>query len=78
MSLTLDEKMVQALPPDGSDESLCHGVGFRGPEWGLDDPDALRSKDLVERARELGVSVADQEPDALKLTACRQVPGLLG
>ena len=31
-----DEKMVEALGPDGANEALGIGVGVRGPERGLD------------------------------------------
>jgi hypothetical protein len=56
-----DEKPIEALSTCGADEAFGDGVGARGPDRGLDDPDVFRDKDVVEGEGELGVAVADQE-----------------
>ena len=50
MPLIDDEKMVEALGPDGANEALGIGVGVRGPERGLENLGTFGSKDLVEAA----------------------------
>ena len=37
----------------------------RGPDWRANDPNTLRTEDLVETGRELGVAIPDQELDRL-------------
>src|ERR1039458_244610 len=75
-----DKKPIEALSTYGADEAFGDGVRARGPDRGLNDPDAFRDEDSVEGEGELGVAVADQElgrrcslgePEA-------EVPGLLG
>jgi hypothetical protein len=61
-----DQDPVEALSADGADEALGDRVGLRRFDRGADDLDALGTEDLVERAAELGVVVADQE-------ACRDL-----
>jgi len=58
-----DQHALEALPADRADEALGEGVGPWRSNRRADDPDPLRSEDLVEPGRELGVAVAHQEPD---------------
>ena len=55
---TPDQYPVQALLPDGSHPSLGDRVGVRCLDRRLYDLDAIRGKDVVERAGELAVAVA--------------------
>jgi hypothetical protein len=75
-----DEHPVQALAPDGVDESLREGVGPRRPDGRLDHRDALRGEDGVEGRSELGVSVSNEELDCrCLLDECHaEVSGPLG
>jgi hypothetical protein len=63
MALPEDQEVVQALPPHRLYEALGKGVGLRGADRGTDDAHALGPKHLIERARELGVAIADEEAD---------------
>jgi hypothetical protein len=58
-----DQKVVKALSTDGPDPAFGDGVGVGRSNRRADDPETGRSPDIVERSGELGVSVADQEPD---------------
>ena len=80
MSLAADEQPVQALGPGCPHEPLGERVRSGRPHGCEDDPGADRPHHLVEGTDELGVTVADQEPDgsALVLEGDYQVPGLLG
>jgi hypothetical protein len=77
---TPDEGPVEALGPDGLDHTFRVGVRVRSPDRGADHPHPLRPQDRVERARELRVPVADEEPDgaAASVEPERQVARLLG
>ena len=44
----------------------ANAFAFRGPDRGLDDLHPFGPEDLVEKTGELGIPVADEEPDALK------------
>lgn len=59
---THDQHAIQALPADRPHETLGDGVGPRSPDRGPDDSDSLRSEDLVEAGRELGISVSNEPP----------------
>ena len=63
---------VRSSPP--------HGVRPGCPDRGLDDPDAVGSKDGVEGGCELGVAVTDKELDGVRLVGelHREVASLLG
>ena len=73
------EHSVQTFTPDSAHEALSEGVGTGSPNRGSDGPDAIGGEDLVESGCELGVAIANQEPDR----SCTlgefigQVPGLL-
>ena len=56
------------------------GVGSRCPHRCLDDPDVDGGEDGVERGGELGVAIADKEPDAAPgvVEIHAEVAGLLG
>ncbi len=58
-----DQDPVEAVAADGSDPTFGERVRFRRPERCANDLDALASKDVVEGAAELAVSVADEEAD---------------
>jgi len=75
-----DEHAIKALPSDSADEAFSEGVGTRSSDRRADDPNALGAEDLVEAGRELGVPVADQEPDRLRALGefMGEIPGLLG
>lgn len=63
MASAEDRPSIEILTTHRSDEALGEGVGPRCLDLGANDPDALRSNDLVEGRGELGISVLDQEPD---------------
>ena len=63
MPPTQDQRPVGALGPDSLYHPLGIGVGIGGPDRSRDDPCSLRAEDLVEGTDELGVPVADEEPD---------------
>jgi hypothetical protein len=64
-----DQDSVETFTPDAADPAL--GVRFRPwrSDWGLDQPESLRTKDLVDGGREFAVAVADQDPMPLPLLA---------
>src|ERR1022692_5195920 len=74
-----DQRAVQAFTTDRADEALSEGVGTGRPDRRSYRPNATGAEDLVEAGRELGVSIADQEPDRLGALGelIGQVPGLL-
>ena len=76
----MDQDMVQALPPGRAYPPFRERVRSRRPRRGANDPHALRGEDRVERAGELRVPVADQEPELASPLAQiqHQVAGLLG
>jgi len=63
MPSTLDKRPVEALRPDGFDHPLRVGVGVGGPDGSQDHLGPLRAEDFVEGSDELGVPIADEEPD---------------
>ena len=75
-----DEHPVEALGPRSSYEPFGDRVRPWRPHGCFDNAGADRPHHLVEGPDELGVTVADQEPDgsALVLEGGRQVTGLLG
>jgi len=75
-----DEEMVEALLADGADEALGVRVRTRRTHRRADALDADRGEDFVEAPRELGVAVADEEPEApAGIVHVRgEVPGYLG
>ena len=70
---------VEAFGPQGPHPALGEGVGPRRTDRRADHGNALGPEDLVEGTRELGVAVADQEPDwrGSVLERGREVAGLL-
>jgi hypothetical protein len=48
-----DEDSIETLPAKGADDPLAHCVRPRGLNRSLEDADALGTKDLVKRRREL-------------------------
>ncbi len=60
------EDPVQTLGPDCANPPLRECVRSRGSDRGLDDLHALGAEHLVEGTGELGVPVADEEPEAAK------------
>jgi hypothetical protein len=75
-----DQEMVEALPTQRADPALGDGVRAWCPNWGADDGDVGAGEHGVESGGELGISVADQEPELLGAVAevHQQVAGLLG
>jgi hypothetical protein len=63
MALAVDQHPVRALGPRGPDPAFCITVRPRRLRWSLHHPDALAGGDLIERGRELGVAVPDEEPE---------------
>ena len=59
-----DQEAVEELTAKGADEAFGDGVGPRRSYRRLDDPDVGRGEYGVEGRDELGVTVADQEPEA--------------
>jgi hypothetical protein len=80
MASTEDERPVETLRPDGFDHPFRVGIGVGRPDRSQDHLCPLRAEDLVEWPDELGVAVADEEPDGGRaiIEFHRQVAGLLG
>jgi hypothetical protein len=74
-----DEYVVEAFTAERADHALADCIGPRSPNGGLHDPDPVGAEDMVEGARELAVTITDQELDGSgwfgRLDA--KVPGLL-
>src|ERR1019366_8922342 len=79
VTATEDQHPVQTLTTHRADEAFGEGVGPWSPDWGANDPNALRAEDLVEARSELGVSVSDQKLDRVSPVGEHQaeVAGLL-
>jgi len=79
MSLAGDADAVGALAPDAGDPPLADRVRPRRLNGCCDDPHAGRGEDRVERIGVLGISVPDQELQAVGALAeiHERVPGLL-
>jgi hypothetical protein len=75
-----DQEVVQALSPDGPNPTLGNGVGIGRPDRRADDLGTGRTPDIVERSDELGVPVADQEPErgSTVIQLNHEIAGLLG
>ena len=75
-----DQDVVEAFAADGADEAFGDRVRPRCPHRGPDDPDVGAGEDGVEGGGELGVAVADQEPEPVGavVEVHEQVAGLLG
>jgi hypothetical protein len=75
-----DQDAVEEFATDGADEAFGDRVGPRCPHRSLDDPDVDGGEDRVEGGGELGVAVADQEPEASTgvVEVHAEVAGLLG
>jgi hypothetical protein len=58
-----DQQRVEGFSPGGTDKPFGGRVRLRRSHWGLHHVDALAREDGVEAARELGVAIADQEPE---------------
>src|ERR1035437_9435570 len=80
MASTEDERPVETLRPDGFDHPFRVGIGVGRPDRSQDHLCPLGAEDLVEWPDELGVAVADEEPDGGRaiIEFHRQVAGLLG
>ena len=80
MSLVDDQDAVEEFAADGADEAFGDGVGPRRPHGRLDDRDVDGGEDGVEGGGELGVAIADEEPEPLAgvVEVHGQVAGLLG
>ena len=58
-----DQDPAEAFASDGADEALGVGVRLWRPDRRFDDLNPFAAEDFVERAVELGVATADQEPE---------------
>jgi hypothetical protein len=59
MTVPEDQYPIQTLATHRADKALGEGDGPWSPDWGGDDPNALRPEDFVEARSELGVSVSE-------------------
>jgi hypothetical protein len=64
MGLVDDQDVVEEFAADGADEAFGDGVGPRCLHGRPDDLDAARGEDGVEGRYELGVAIADEEPQS--------------
>jgi hypothetical protein len=64
MGLVDDQDVVEEFAADGADEAFGDGVGPRCLHGRPDDLDAARGEDGVEGRGELGVAIADEEPQS--------------
>src|SRR4051794_24055918 len=71
-----EQKMVQALAPDGTEESLAHRIGIRGGDRDFDDLDVSYSGYLGEGWTVLAVIVTDKVFRSITKRSC--LPQLLG
>ena len=78
MPTTVDQDVVEALLAHGPHKALREGVRPRCPDRRSDDPDALAAEHRIERSRERGVSVAQEEPHTRQPLLDGEVPRLLG
>ena len=67
MTPSEDEHPVETLAPYGADHALADRVGPRCPDGGVNDPSVLGSEDCVEGGGELGVAIADEELDRVRV-----------
>jgi hypothetical protein len=65
VGLVDDEDAVEEFTSDAADESLGDRVRPWCSNWGLDHLSPSAGEDGVERSGELGVAIADEEPEAL-------------
>jgi hypothetical protein len=77
MPTPVDQDVVETLTAHGPHEPLGEGIRPRCADRRSDDPDALGAEHRLERSAELGVSVAQEEPNARKPLVDGEVPGLL-
>src|SRR5450759_2439086 len=63
MPTTVDQDVVEALLAHGPHEALRECVRPRRADRRSDDADALGAEYRIERSRELGVPVAQEEPN---------------
>jgi hypothetical protein len=75
-----DEDVVEAFSAQGADPALRDRVRPESLRWRLDDADSVSVEDVVEGSGELGVAIADQEPELLGAVGevHQQVANLLG
>jgi hypothetical protein len=75
-----DQKAVDEFPADSADKAFRDRIRSRRAHRRLDDPDVDGGEDRVEGSGELGIAVADQEPEALVgvVKVHQWVAGLLG
>ena len=78
MPLTADQEPVEAFAAHRLNASLGVRVCDGRSHGRADHPDLLRLEDRVEHARELRVTITDQELRHLKRAGDREVAGLLG
>jgi hypothetical protein len=64
--LAEDQHTVQELTAQGTDEPLANRVHPRSLNSGAQDRDAAGLEDRIERGREVGAAVTDQEPVLLE------------
>ena len=74
---TVDQDVVEALAAHGPHEPPGEGVRPRCADRRSNDPDALGAEHRIERPRERGVPVAEEEPNTRKPLVDGEVPGLL-
>jgi hypothetical protein len=72
-----DEDVVETLSSNGADPALRDGIRLRGPSGRLHNGEALGPENLVEGARELGISIPDQDVLVLEGISDREVASLL-
>ncbi|WP_276097218.1 hypothetical protein [Streptomyces silvisoli] len=79
MPLAGDEEAVGALGAQSAYPPLREGVRPRALRRGLDDLDVVAGEDGVESGGELGIAIADEEPEAPGPLAQvhQQIPGEL-
>src|SRR6266567_2066644 len=80
LPVTNNQHPVEQLTADGADPPFRERVRPRRPYGCAEDPDALGAEDRIEAVGELGVPVADEEPELSDVVpkVHEQVAGLLG
>src|SRR5689334_19653170 len=80
MPLVHDQDAVEEFAADGADEPFGDRVGPRRPHRRPEDANVGGGEDGVEGCGELGVPIADEEPEATAgvVEVHEQVAGLLG
>jgi hypothetical protein len=78
LTVTVDQRRVETLVADGPHEAFGERGRSRRTNRCPDHPNALGAEDIIERWRERGIPVSDEEPGRADVPGHGEVAGLLG